>query len=629
MPKYLFSVGLIPVQEFISEARRSRDLRAGSAILSWLMSRMLLHLVDAKRAEVLIPHAGALDLFRGIEFSKTLSIVEYSLPNRASGFIESTDVDQVFNELWEECIQANWRALFQAFFEESDYPKRAMGNYRTSFVESFQKAARCPIDLIWVAQTSEAGRDQRWHLAMIDQFYDNVKRTRPIREWSGKVVGKCDQCGKREALGPDSDYDTWWNWHKALREEKWVKNGARLDPGERLCIVCFTKRFLGYAGDRAFPSTSEIAAASWVQQLKKSTDPELLTLFHRYRTFQEKADTGDAEIYYHKRSLEKRLAQEDDAQAREQLGGLRKARFELVQRIKGRPASNLKPEPSNYLAVLTFDGDSMGKMMKLHFDKKLPELLLEFAGKVRGNLMPTTTGHIAEIFYLGGDEGLILVPIEAAIKVALDVNKLFHETVNQTAGIDTTLSMGLTVFDRERPLGGAIRLAHEALKNKAKKLEGKNSLSITIQTASGNEFSTTASWRGDFWKRVDNAIKLINGEIPDVRLAMGWTYEVEAFLQTLPHDRWGNADFSHAVRDEVKRITLRKLRINSRESVKERRQKKVDTWENLLAGDTWFGLDVKYQDVRTFSNALHAIAFLCRESGYLNEDNVESTVGEQ
>jgi hypothetical protein len=41
MPHYLFSLGLVPVQSWIEEARRSRDLQAGSVILWWTMARVL------------------------------------------------------------------------------------------------------------------------------------------------------------------------------------------------------------------------------------------------------------------------------------------------------------------------------------------------------------------------------------------------------------------------------------------------------------------------------------------------------------------------------------------------------------------------------------------------------------
>ena len=49
-----WSVGLTPAQSWISEARRSRDLRVGSRLLAWMMGRLLTHL-QSQGAEILLP----------------------------------------------------------------------------------------------------------------------------------------------------------------------------------------------------------------------------------------------------------------------------------------------------------------------------------------------------------------------------------------------------------------------------------------------------------------------------------------------------------------------------------------------------------------------------------------------
>ena len=71
MATYLFSLGLIPVQEWIGQARRSRDLRAGSVLLCHVMARVLSQISKAG-AEIVLPaglDAGALR-----QLSKTLGI---------------------------------------------------------------------------------------------------------------------------------------------------------------------------------------------------------------------------------------------------------------------------------------------------------------------------------------------------------------------------------------------------------------------------------------------------------------------------------------------------------------------------------------------------------------------------
>jgi hypothetical protein len=51
---YVFSLGLVPVQEWIAEARRSRDLKAGSAFLAYVMWCLLARL-EKEGATILLP----------------------------------------------------------------------------------------------------------------------------------------------------------------------------------------------------------------------------------------------------------------------------------------------------------------------------------------------------------------------------------------------------------------------------------------------------------------------------------------------------------------------------------------------------------------------------------------------
>ena len=452
MPKYIFSLGLIPVQEFIAEARRSRDLRAGSAMLSWFMRKTLIYLREKHHAEILLPHKDCLNS-GDPPFPEIMDEVAYSLPNRASGHFDADTTREVFQNLPQLCLQTNWETLFHEFYEKRDYSQKNMGGYRQIFIDAFH-GSQCPIDLIWVAAPYDAKVDEAANLEKVDQLYANVKRTRPIREWHGKSVGKCDQCGRREAVGASDDYDKWWKWQKSLRDQQWVKSGARLDAGERLCTVCFAKRFAGYAGTREFPSTSGVAARQWAQQLSNCADLNVRTAFTRYADLLKRFEDGDS--LYYKRGFEKK--REDD-EIKALLLPLQKARQELAEAIRKKPELNLKPEPSNYLAVLTFDGDGMGKKSKDYFAKDLPKQLLEFSHAARTQIMPL---KLAEIFYIGGDEGLILTPIEYALSMALKVRELFISHMQKIAD-DITLSMGLAIFDRERPLGNAIRLAHHAL----------------------------------------------------------------------------------------------------------------------------------------------------------------------
>ena len=613
MPDHIFSIGLVPVQAFISEARRSRDLLAGSAILSWFMREILITLAESHPTTMLLPHESIWGKEKKrIEFSDILKDVSYSIPNRASGYIESSDseVKQLFETELRQLVQRKWKDLFEKYFQNDHFVQQRLGSWKQFFEKAFVESSLSPVDLLWVVAPIDSEQDDPGNLKRIDQLFNNLKRTRPVTRWKGKNVGKCDQCGQREAISPDpyNSYADWWRQQRNLNNASWVKKGTRIDIEERLCIVCFTKRFAGYSGGGKFPSTNGVAAGKWLSSLASCDDVNVMKAFQSFQNLLSSLEIEDKEKLYYSRSITTQIEKEEDLEIQQKLKALKIARKNLHHSIQNSKRLNLRPEPSNYLAVLTFDGDSMGEKIREHF-KTLPSQLIKFSNAIIKAFPSSTHFSPTKIFYIGGDEGLILSSIEIVLEVAFQIKKLFRDCV----GNRVTLSMGVTLFDRERPSGGAIRLAQEALET-AKGIEGKNALSITVQTASGNEFSTTATWKeGDsFWPRVEDSIHLINGQAnPDQQkksLSMGWAYEVEEFLHTLTDDplKWQDSEFRKAVSAEVKRITFRKSGSTYSDEM----------WLNNLSGNQWFENVRNREDLEVIANALHLTAFLCRESAY-------------
>ncbi|MCB0295216.1 MAG: type III-B CRISPR-associated protein Cas10/Cmr2, partial [Calditrichaeota bacterium] len=623
------------------EARRSRDLRAGSAILSWFMREILVKLKTTYGAKLLIPHNSILDgQENNLSFSDIMDNASYSIPNRASGTITKSvdELKAIFKNELPKLIQEKWGTLFKTYYEANKYPFPQSDDQKDILKDMYNDYGGCPIKLLWIVAPYKSESNKTTNLEYIDQLFNNIKRTRPVQEWEGQKVGKCDQCGRREAIGPHDTYKEWLNWHRNLSSLNWVKKGKRIDAGERLCMVCLTKRFSGYAGKKSFPSTSEIAAREWLsglmKDINKMTDEEGKEIFLRdsvnlYKTELKKIDIEDEESLYYTRSILSKRQRETEQALKKQFNDLLGARKKLSIEIRKYKSLNLRPEPSNYLAVLTFDGDSMGKRIREKFEQELPEKLIAFSRKVLEDYEENST---SQVFYVGGDEGLILSPIETVLDVAFAIRKLFWRYVNdpeEEHEDDVTLSMGITLFDRERPLGGAIRLAHEALET-AKRIDGKNALSITVQTASGNEFSATACWKKaiSYWPRVLAAVDLIRGKDKRCRLSMGWAYEIETFLNTLTLEegyKW--QDMKAPITAELKRITLRKLSIE-KDVPKAIRQALCDEiWHDKLLGDQWMESFNTETDRERIANALHLIAFLCRESAYQTEYVEEPSEG--
>lgn len=75
MTDYIFTLGLIPVQDWIAQARRSRDLRAGSVFLWHVMAKLLTRLTlngELAGVEIWTPQATGEELGRlaGLPFRK-------------------------------------------------------------------------------------------------------------------------------------------------------------------------------------------------------------------------------------------------------------------------------------------------------------------------------------------------------------------------------------------------------------------------------------------------------------------------------------------------------------------------------------------------------------------------------
>jgi hypothetical protein len=622
MTTYVFSLGLIPVQEWIEKARRSRDLRAGSVLLCHLMAGVLVHLREHLKADIRLP-AESPDspdsLFTDLakDFATALRR-DYGIPNRASGYCEAQDevrIREVFGLLERNVVQVAWQKLKAKYLTGGTGVSggtggndRALGerfwrnlaeleSYRTALVT----AEDCPVSLVWVARPAAFPReDLRRNLADVDRLYSEVKRSRPLRPWPfGQAIGKCNQCGQREAIGPTSSFAGWLDWHQALGEETAVQRGVRFDPGERLCYVCLTRRLAGYAKEfrEGFPSTGEMAAKPWIEQAE--TDPRLRALLAELRA----TETGRLDLARALFVAANTLRTQGDAAAaavRDRID----LRITEWNRERGERRGEKRPgplprRPPAYLALLAFDGDDMGRHVR-QAPEEMPARMQRFATTAKDLLEK----HGAEPFYLAGDEGLAMAPAGRALDLALALHRAFGE-VFPTAPAPT-LSLGIAFFEYSQPMAGALRAVHETLAA-AKRLPGKNALGVAVQTASGSRWSIADHW-GAPWDGVGRAV----GWVRAGQLAGGWAYDVETFLGTLPPSLWEEADLS-PVRDEVRRLFFRRFEAAGA-TAEIRRRVRQAAWETLRPAEWWQG-DGGPGELRPRPEQFHLIGFLARQGG--------------
>lgn len=574
MARYFFSLGLVPVQSWIAEARRSRDLKAGSVFLWHVMAGLLAELEERSGTVIHLPRAqdrSFADL-AALPFEQALE-EPYGLPNRASGEVEAADdgeLRRLFQGL-EERVRQRWQALRERVLAEGELKGEIREYLReplAAYLDATAGGADCPLSLVWVATPATAGAEPREGLEQVDRLYAQAKRTRPQRPWTlGQPVGKCNQCSHREAMGPTArGFDNWRDWYGRLAELPQVQRGVRLDPGERLCYVCLARRLAAYLREddrppRAFASTGEVAAGPWLRAVRAVEElrPHLEAL--------ERTNLGELDLGRALYLPEERLA----ALGGEEVIPPRQRLQEAIRRHNRRsqegesPRRPLPLRPPGYLALLTFDGDGMGRAV--HRDLEgIPDKMAAFARAAK-EILEEQSG---EIFYLGGDEGLAMVPAAPALAVAQALRARFQELFDDTP----TLSVGLAFFEHSRPMAGAIRAAREAL-DKAKAREGKNALGVAVETASGNRWGFAEPW-GTEWERIGEAVRMVQ----EGTLAGGWAYDAESFLQSLAPGGWRESGFRAAVRAELERLLRRRIL---------RKEEKAGAWSRLQGESWWEG----------------------------------------
>lgn len=641
MKTFLFSLGLIPVQEWIEQARRSRDLRAGSVLLAYVMAKVLAAIEGRPGGFVLLPLApkssGPTPASASNErprfaalarqtFAEMLTEV-YGIPNRASGYFEAESAAAAADflaGLEADLVRGTWQEWTERFLRpgatrpaaSASADERAfwaeLDPHLAAYRDATGPGGDCPLSLVWAAKEvtrRPAEKDDdglRADLAAIDVLYSDVKRTRPIRPWpAGAPIGKCNQCGRREAVGPTADFDIWRTWQAKLPAGagRWLTEGFRLDAGERLCYVCLARRIAGYdAVDprtrEPFPSTGEVALRPWLARIKQVEPLQrrveaLRSLLARHPA----EDLASALLRRNRRPSEPQLPPEVTTQV--------DALFEAVHAHRDAGAEQPIPAtPPSYLAMLAFDGDGMGAHVREH-PTPLPERMDAFARKVERLL----DRHGAATFYLAGDEGLAMAPAAAALPLAIELRALFDESLEPIAGA-FTLSAGLAYFEQSSPIAGAMRSARAALRA-AKQLEKKNALGVAVEAASGTRWQLAQHW-GVPWKRIAAAALAVRED----RLAAGWAYDVERFLAGLDTETWNHLlTRPEQIRDEVKRLLGRRLLRGDGEGDRaepSRHDALEKAWKDL-EGATWWDPERGQPQPRPQSEQFHLIGFLGRQ----------------
>ncbi len=505
-----FSLG--PVQTFIEAARSVRDLWSGSYLLSYLTSRAMGPILDAREKapddyRLVFPAVEDLPLCQPRDpRSNSDDLLTPCIPNTFVAVAPADQAEALAAECETEC-RAAWREIAGAVKEFLEERIRGLTHSETwdadrwnSQVESFfevrtafvrwREATRDDLK-DWVSPFPEGGSLWAPRMELLARLLDAKRSVRHVPAYfpEGRVPQKCTLLGTYEQMGParlKESADFWDAFSKRSH------NGTRTDRKERLCAVSLVKRFAWPAffakevdrelTARRFPDTATIAAARWLRHDTR-LDPD------------EGRWSGQ---WLHWR------AQDDGKEDGEEPVPDRVWRI-----ITAKKRDRNHPPLPTYYAVLMLDGDEMGKWVQGRYDTKdgqprpsgeviqdtISRALGRFAVHQARGIVEGPDDHHGTLVYSGGDDVLAMLPTETVLGCALSLYNAYREnwpTAELNAAKVATVSAGIAVAHHKEDLRFVLDAARRA--EKAAKAGGRDALALTICRRSGEHSTALVPW---------------------------------------------------------------------------------------------------------------------------------------
>lgn len=511
---FLFTIG--PVQGFIAQARKTRDLYAGSQILSELIREGM------KKFE---SHGGTI-IFPSPDQDSS------SQPNRFLGYMTADEEDDLksIGDKIDIAILKKWKDIADdALIQASKKIQKPTG---------FDAQIESALETYWVFQKMTNGKDG-YHTSYqaIERSLNAIKNARPVNQyeyqldqgvkWIGERGRKCSMDGERNVkfYRPTKQELTDKQWGYSLRwklflEKHQVKEVEQIvegkgvgmsiiQHGEGLSAVSFVKR--GYEPSdpkqkkliASFDSTADIVLLDVLKELEEKVPQEL-------KKFQnELPPNGDGQLYFEENLNKKYFEKQGLDKFIPKLPKIQGLHGDLVKAMKTHQLSF-----HSYYAVLLFDGDNMGKWLSgsnlveahqtganlFRFHKNLADSLANF-GQIAFDHLSGTSGQSV---YAGGDDFLGFVNLEHLFGILDWMRREFDKQVNQQIENKTqplTFSAGVVIAHYKTPLHVVLDWARATEKNAKQWIhphgQRKDTLGISVMKASGDVSQAFLPWYED------------------------------------------------------------------------------------------------------------------------------------
>lgn len=605
--KYLLLFTISPVQSFIEQARKTRDLFAGSKLLSDLIDFAMKQI---PKAEFIFP-------------SKDIG----SKPNRFIAKIECEN-DEKIKELSsniKKSVRDKFKSIaIQIVEEKTDKNKNDLPNNFVTQIENH-------LQIHWAALPYEEDKYQE-QFREIESSLGAIKNVRAFNQ-NEETGRKCSLCGERNVLffnSKDKDSDN-VNPSTGLKKRFFQAASININKiygikyslteGEGLCAVCFIKRFYK---EEIFPSTAKIALMESIDKLKKIENGNF-QIDNYEKLF---GSDFDYQLYYEE-NLRKNYFEKENKNFEN--SKITEAKSQLLKISKLANKNNIKLP--GYYAVIMFDGDSMGKWLSglklkndadlLQFHRTLSKSLGEFADGVR-LIIAEPKGTVV---YAGGEDFLGFINLNYLFKILKLLRELFDCKVNQAikdyklnATEVLSFSAGIVVAHYKDPLSEVLKWARELEKEAKKKYSDKNAFVIAIVKHSGEINKTSYKWGDE-----ENTTKILDIIANVTELLIRDKFS-NTFINSITsellsiNDHKGLSFPINIVKAELKRLLTRSCKITKQQSETNDRFKER---KKTLILETVENISILYSDLNTesFFSALNVAEFISR---YINGDNNEN-----
>lgn len=522
MTGYLLLIALGPVQDFIAQARRTRDLWYGSHLLSEL-SRAAARVLAGAGAELVFPalESGDDELqacsspIRHETGLPPLSVANKLLAELPEG--KSIDPAKLARMV-RAAVYQHWRELSHEVRERC----------RSLLAADINAAWDEQVDTCLEFTASWAPLPVQGYAHARREVEAAVSARKNLRDFSvwhktRGAVPKSSLDGARETvLAPPRARST------AL-ERKY-----RIASGEQLDAIGLVKR-AGGEPDQFVPIVN-VALASWCAKAQEHASGALESLRAACReiriTSVNRSDLGWVKAFPFDASILLRSRWPGVFQEQ----GLEGVDPQAWGRKHLRPLYRALSDPYPYVACLVADGDRMGATIDRlsHADQHrvFSRQLATFATDARRIVEHE---HCGSLVYAGGDDVLAFLPLPEALSCADALRHCFAEIMRTACGshvVPPTLSVGLGIGHVMDGMGDLLSLGRQA--ERTAKGTDRNALAVRVDKRSGG----MRSWRAGWHEWDQDPVGRLRADadlLADDTLSMRKVYQVAKAILVFPH----------------------------------------------------------------------------------------------